>query len=72
MSQGIDAVKILPSSRSEEEKLGTVIKTLCDWSNKSQKRLIEWHVIRAILNESFLTHEIESFKKCHGLKFFFR
>ena len=30
--------------------------------------MIEQRVIWAILNESFLTHEIESFKQDHGLK----
>ena len=68
MSQDFDAIESLPFFHSEEEKLSTVIKTLCDWSNTSRKRLIEQRVIRAILNESFLTHEIESFKQNHGLK----
>jgi len=68
MSQGFDTIKSQPFRRSEEEKLSTVIKTLCDWSNKSRKISIERRVIRAVINESFLTHEIASFKQCHGLK----
>ena len=67
MLEKIDTIKNLPFQRTKEEKLTSVIKTLCEWSNKSKKRTVERRVIRAILNESFLTHEIKSFRDGYGL-----
>ncbi len=49
--------------RTESEKIESVISCLCAWSNKSKKRSIERRVIRAILNKSFLKHEIKDMKK---------
>ena len=54
--------------RTASEKVESVISCLCAWSNKSKKRSIERRVIRAILNESFLKHEIKDMKKKHNLK----
>lgn len=48
--------------RTTSEKLGSVIGTLCAWSNKSRKGSIERRVIRAIINESFLKHEVREMK----------
>ena len=56
MIEGIDRIKNLPFQCTEEDKLTSMIKTLCEWSNKSKKRTIERRVIRAILNESFFTN----------------
>ena len=39
--------------RTDEEKIGSVVSTLCAWSNKSKKRSVERRVLRAVLNESF-------------------
>ena len=44
------------------EKLGSVVGTLCTWSNKSRKGSIEILVIRVIINESFLKHEVREMK----------
>ena len=44
-----------------------MIKTLCEWSNKSKKRIVERRVIRTILNEDFITQETKSFKDNYGL-----
>ena len=68
MLEGIDKIKNLPFQCTTEEKPISVIKTLCEWSNKSKKRTIERRVIRALLNEGFMTHEIKSFKDNYGLK----
>ena len=51
----------------DEEKISSIVSTLCNWSNKSKKRSIERQVLRAVLNESFLTHEVKSFKSTYGL-----
>ena len=56
--------------RTSSEKLGSVVSTLCKWSNISKKRSVERRVIRAILNESFLRHEIKEMKDGeHKLRF---
>ncbi len=56
--------------RTSSEKLGSVISTLCKWSNISKKRSIERRVIRAILNDAFLRHEIKEMKDGeHALHF---
>ena len=68
MTKGFDTIKNSPYHRTDQEKLGTVIDILCDWSNKSKKRSIERRVIRSIITESFLTHEIQSFRDDNGLK----
>ena len=60
--------KIHQYVRTDSEKVESVISCLCKWSNKSKKRSIERRVIRAILNEVFLTHEIKDMKKKHNLK----
>ena len=51
-----------PYKRTVQEKLDSVVTTLCTWSNKNFKGSIERRVIRAILNESFLKHEIREMK----------
>ena len=48
--------------RTTSEKLGSIVETLCAWSNKSHKGSIERRVIRAIINESFLKHEVREIK----------
>ena len=48
--------------RTSSEKLDSVVLTLCKWSNISKKRTIERRVIRAILTDSFLCHEIKEMK----------
>ena len=48
--------------RTSSEKLDSVVSTLCKWSNISKKRSIETRVIRAILTDSFLRHEIKEMK----------
>ena len=53
--------------RPDEEKISSVVSTLCNWSNKSKKRSIERQVFCAVLKESFLTHEVKSFKSTYGL-----
>ncbi len=58
----------LPFERRDKEKLDTVAKILCDWSNKSRRRTVECRVIWAIINASFLKNEIKSFIEKHGLK----
>ena len=58
----------LPFKRRDKEKLDTVAKILCDWSNKSRRRTVECRVIWAIINASFLKNEIKSFIEKHGLK----
>ncbi len=68
MTKGFDTIKNSPYHRTDQEKLGTVIDTLCDWSNKSKKRSIERCIKRSIITESFLTHEIQSFRDDKGLK----
>ena len=69
MNQGFDTYNSsLPYHRTDKEKVDTVSKVLCEWSNKSGRRTIERRVIRAILNESFLKNEIKSFREQHGLK----
>ena len=50
------------------EKLDSVVSTLCSWSNMSRKRTIERRVIRAILNDSFMQHEIKEMKNNYNLK----
>ena len=61
--------KTNPYERTTSEKLDSVIGTLCTWSNKSVKGSIERRVIRAVLNESFLKHEIREMKNGnHKLK----
>ena len=51
----------------DEEKISSVVSTLCNWSNKSKKRSIERRVLRAVLNKIFLTHEVKSFKSTYGI-----
>ena len=54
-NQGFDTFNpSLPFQRTDEEKLDTVTKILCDWSNKSIRRTVERRVIQAIINECFL------------------
>ena len=48
--------------QTSSEKLDSAVSTLCKWSNISKKRSIERHVIRAILTDSFLRHEIKEMK----------
>ena len=48
--------------RTSAEKLDSVVSTLCKWSNVSKKRTIERRVIRAILTDCFLRHEIKEMK----------
>ena len=50
------------------EKLDSVVKTLCNWSNLSKKRTIERRVIRAILYDSFMRHELKEMKDDYGFK----
>ena len=57
-----------PYKRTASEKLDSVVSTLCSWSNKSVKRSLERRVLRAVLNESFLRHEIVDMKKNYNLK----
>ena len=57
-----------PYKRSASEKLNSVVSTLCSWSNKSVKRSLERRVLRAVLNDSFLRHEIVDMKKNYNLK----
>ena len=64
MIKGFDTIKNLPYHRTDEEKLVTVIDILCNWSNKSKKKIIvERRIIRTILNESFLTHGVKNSRK---------
>ena len=64
--EGIDRIRIVSFQRTEEEYLTSVIKTLCEWSNKSRKRSVEHHVIRAILNEGFLHKKLKVSEKAMG------
>ncbi len=68
-NQGFDTFNpSLPFQRTDEEKLDTVTKILCDWSNKSRRRTVGRRVIQAIINECFLMNKIKSFKEKYGLK----
>ena len=54
--------------RTPMEKLESVVSTLCSWSNTSRKRTIERRVIRAILYDSFMRHELKQMKDDYGFK----
>ena len=54
--------KTNPYKRTTSEKLDNVVTTVCTWSNQSCKGSIERRVIRAVLYESFLKHEIREMK----------
>lgn len=54
--------------RSPSEQLDSVNNTLSSWSNISMKRSVERRVIRAILNDSYLKHEVLRLKQTYGLK----
>jgi len=57
-----------PYVRTLPEILDTVYTSLCLFSKKSKKRSIERRVVRAIIHDSFLSHEVKALKKKYGLK----